>query len=195
MDGASALADLVHDILDLIGEVLVLPPDFIKLEHSLLVSRLHPEQLGGSIASLFLGRVQVHADTVELLGLLLHGEIEDLGLVEGLSLGLQIRGKLGASLVKLSKLSLQLVSSGVSLGQTSLHLKLRHLKFLSLGNSLLLIPHTEHVSLSERLVQGTTKVLLGANLFLVVVLHAGHFMFGIPELAKKALPLLCLMIS
>merc|ERR1712061_694140 len=147
MDGASALADLVHDILDLIGEVLVLPPDFIKLEHSLLVSRLHPEQLGGSIASLFLGRVQVHADTVdlalpfsnnsvELLGLLLHGEIEDLGLV------LQIRGKLGASLVKLSKLSLQLVSSGVSLGQTNLHLKLRHLKFLSLGNSLLLIPHT-----------------------------------------------------
>ena len=115
----------------LIGEVLVLPPDFIKLEHSLLVSRLHPEQLGGSIASLFLGRVQVHADTVDLalpfsnnsvklLGLLLHGEIEDLGLVEGLSLGLQIRGKLGASLVKLSKLSLQLVSSGVSLGQTSL---------------------------------------------------------------------------
>ena len=78
-----------------------------------------------------MGRVQVHADAVDLalplsnnsvklLGLLLHGEIEDLGLVEGLSLGLQIRGKLGASLVKLSKLSLQLVSSGVSLGQTSL---------------------------------------------------------------------------
>ena len=29
----------------LIGEVLVLPPDFVKLEDSLLVSRLHPEQL------------------------------------------------------------------------------------------------------------------------------------------------------
>merc|ERR1719510_802446 len=206
MDGASALADLVHDILDLIGEVLVLPPDFIKLEHSLLVSRLHPEQLGGSIASLFLGRVQVHADTVdlalpfsnnsvELLGLLLHGEIEDLGLVEGLSLGLQIRGKLGASLVKLSKLGLQLVSSGVSLGQTSLHLKLGHLKFLSLGNALLLVPHTEHVSLSEGLVQGTAKVLLGTDLLLVVVLHASHLMFSVPELAEEALPLLCLVIG
>merc|ERR1719411_422901 len=45
VDGASALADLVHDVLDLIAEVLVLPPDFVKLEHSLLVSRLHPEQL------------------------------------------------------------------------------------------------------------------------------------------------------
>ena len=63
---------------------------------------------------------KVTTPPVKLLGLLLHGEIEDLGLVEGLSLGLQVRGKLGASLVKLSKLSLQLVSSGVSLGQTSL---------------------------------------------------------------------------
>ena len=49
-------------------------------------------------------------NSIELLGLLLHGEVEDLSLVEGLSLGLQVRGKLGASLFKLGKLSLQLVS-------------------------------------------------------------------------------------
>merc|ERR1719422_2232257 len=60
VDGAATLADLVHDVLDLVGEVLVLPPDLVKLEHSLLVSRLHPEQLGGGVAGLLLGRVKVH---------------------------------------------------------------------------------------------------------------------------------------
>merc|ERR1719422_811695 len=106
VDGASTLADLVHDVLDLIAEVLVLSPYFIKLEHSLLVSRLHPEQLRGGVASLLLSRVQVHADgidlglpltndPVKLLGLLLHGDVEDLSLVEGLGLGFEIRSKLG----------------------------------------------------------------------------------------------------
>ena len=38
----------------------------------------------------------------------------------GLSLNLEVRGKLSASLVKLSKLGLQLVSGGIGLGQTSL---------------------------------------------------------------------------
>ena len=50
----------------LIGEVLVLPPDFVKLEDSLLVSRLHPEQLGGGVAGLLLGRVKVHANGIDL---------------------------------------------------------------------------------------------------------------------------------
>merc|ERR1719324_2048036 len=147
VDGASTLADLVHDVLDLVGEVLVLPPDLVKLEHSLLVSRLHPEQLGGGVAGLLLGRVKVHANgidlalpfannPVELLGLLLHGQVKDLSLVKGLSLSLEVRGKLSASLVKLSKLGLQLVSGGIGLGQTSLHLQLGHLKLLGLGDSL-----------------------------------------------------------
>merc|ERR1719392_463521 len=206
VDGASTLADLVHDVLDLVGEVLVLPPDLVKLEHSLLVSRLHPEQLGGGVAGLLLGRVKVHANgidlalpfadnPVELLGLLLHGQVEDLSLVKGLSLSLEVRGKLSASLVKLSKLGLQLVSGGIGLGQTSLHLQLGHLELLGLGDSLLLVPHTQHVSLSEGLVQGTSKVLLGADLLLVVVLHAGDLVLGVPELAEKGLPLLGLVVS
>ena len=57
---------------------------------------------------------------VELLGLLLHGQVKDLSLVKGLSLSLEVGGKLSASLVKLSKLGLQLVSGGIGLGQTSL---------------------------------------------------------------------------
>merc|ERR1719179_50037 len=201
-----SLADLVHDVLDLVGEVLVLPPDLVKLEHSLLVGRLHPEQLRGGVAGLLLGRVKIHANgidlalpfannPVELLGLLLHGQVEDLSLVKGLSLSLQVGGQLGASLVKLGKLGLQLVSGGIGLRETSLHLQLGHLKLLSLGDSLLLVPHTEHVSLSKGLVQGTGKVLLGADLLLVVVLQAGDLVLGVPELAEKGLPLLGLVVS
>merc|ERR1719348_2966353 len=36
VDGASTLADLVHDVLDLVGESLVLPADLLQLEHGLL---------------------------------------------------------------------------------------------------------------------------------------------------------------
>merc|ERR1711872_798567 len=43
VDGASTLADLVHDVLDLVGESLVLPADLLQLEHGLLVGRLHLE--------------------------------------------------------------------------------------------------------------------------------------------------------
>ena len=78
---------------------------------------------------------------------------------------------------------------------TNLHLQLGHLELLGLGDSLLLVPHTQHVSLSEGLVQGTGKVLLGADLLLVVVLHAGHLVLGVPELAEKGLPLLGLVVS
>ena len=64
---------------------------------------------------------------------------------------------------------------------TNLHLQLGHLKLLGLGDSLLLIPHTEHVSLSKCLVQRAAKVLLGANLLLVMILHASHLMLSVPR--------------
>merc|ERR1719278_1098429 len=93
VDGAATLADLVHDVLDLVGQSLVLTPDLIKLKDGLLVSGLHTEQLGGGVAGLLLGIVEVHANAVnlllplannpvELFGLLLHGAVEDLGLVQ-----------------------------------------------------------------------------------------------------------------
>ena len=78
---------------------------------------------------------------------------------------------------------------------TNLHLQLGHLKLLGLGDSLLLVPHTEHVSLSEGLVQGMDQVLLGADLLLIVVLHAGDLVLDVPELVEKGLLLLSLVIS
>merc|ERR1711962_1191448 len=41
MDGAASFADLVHDVLDLVGEGFVLPANFFQLENSFLISRLH----------------------------------------------------------------------------------------------------------------------------------------------------------
>merc|ERR1719392_314637 len=45
MDGSASFSNLVHDVLDLIGQVLVLPPDLVQLGHGLLVGGLHLEQL------------------------------------------------------------------------------------------------------------------------------------------------------
>ena len=78
---------------------------------------------------------------------------------------------------------------------TNLHLQLGHLELLGLGDSLLLVPHTEHVSLSEGLVQGMDQILIGADLLLIVVLHAGDLVLDVPELVEKGLLLLSLVIS
>merc|ERR1719325_177115 len=66
-DGAASSANLVHDVLDLVAEGLVLPPHLVQLEDGLLVGGLDAEQLGGGIAGLLLGVVEVHTDAVNLL--------------------------------------------------------------------------------------------------------------------------------
>merc|ERR1719336_2285530 len=189
VDGAASLADLVHDVLDLVGQSLVLPADLVQLEDGLLVGGLDAEQLRGGIAGLLLGVVKIHAnavnlllplsdDSVELLGLLLHGAVEDLGLV-------QLLGQLGV----------QLVSGGLGLGQASLHLQLGHLQLLSLGHALLLVPQLHHVGLSVGLAHLPDHVLLGADLLVVVVLHAGNIVLSVPVLAQQGLPLLGLVVG
>merc|ERR1719336_818749 len=67
VDGASSLTNLVHDVLDLIGQGLVLTSDLIKLEDGLLVGRLDTEQFRGGVAGLLLGIVKIHANAVNLL--------------------------------------------------------------------------------------------------------------------------------
>merc|ERR1719370_2223974 len=46
VDGAATLADLVHDVLNLVGEELVLPTDFLQLEDTFIIGVLDAEQLG-----------------------------------------------------------------------------------------------------------------------------------------------------
>merc|ERR1719336_75916 len=206
VDGAASLADLVHDVLDLIGQGLVLPADLVQLEDRLLVRGLDAEELGGGVAGLLLGRVKVHADAVnlllpltnnpvELLGLLLHGAVEDLGLVQLGGHGVQVSLELGLGLLHLGQLGVQLVGGGLGLGQASLHLQLGHLQLLGLGHSLLLVPHLHHLGLSVGLALLPDAVLLGADLLVVVVAHAGNLVLGVPVLAQQALPLLGLVVS
>merc|ERR1711917_116322 len=45
VDGPATLANLVHDVLNLIAQDLVLLADLVKLQHSLLISILDAEKL------------------------------------------------------------------------------------------------------------------------------------------------------
>merc|ERR1712066_1153679 len=60
VDRAASLSDLVEDVLDLVGQGLVLAPDLLQLEKSLVIGVLHLEQLGGHAAGLILSTVQIH---------------------------------------------------------------------------------------------------------------------------------------
>merc|ERR1719422_1430521 len=205
-DRAASLADLVHDVLDLVGQGLVLPADLVQLEDGLRVGRLDTEQFRGGIAGLLLGVVKIHADavnlllplsdnSVELLGLLLHGAVEDLGLVQLGGHGLQVTLELGLGSLDLGQLGVQLLGGGLSLGQAGLHLQLGHLQLLGLGHALLLVPQLHHVGLSVGLAHLPDHVLLGADLLVVVVLHAGNIVLSVPVLAQQGLPLLGLIVS
>merc|ERR1719422_1630206 len=127
VDGASSLSDLVHDVLDLIGQSLVLTSDLFKLEDSLLVGRLDLEQFGGCISGLLLAHIKIEGKTVnltlvlmdglvELLGLTLHGSVDNLGLVEVgghlVDLGLD----LALGLLNLGQLGIEVVNGSLSLG-------------------------------------------------------------------------------
>merc|ERR1712223_1322900 len=50
MNGSSSLADLIHDILDLITESLIFFSDFIQLKNRFFISRFDSEELGGGIS-------------------------------------------------------------------------------------------------------------------------------------------------
>merc|ERR1719445_2409249 len=206
VDGAASLANLVHDVLDLVAQGLVLPADLIQLEDRLLVGGLDAEQLRGGVAGLLLGIVKVHANavdlllpltnnSVELLGLLLHGAVEDLGLVELLAHALELSLELALGPLHLGQLCGELLSGGLGLGEPGLHLELGHLKLLSLSNSLLLVPELHHLSLGVSLAHLSVDILLGADLLIIVVLHASNLVLGIPVLAQKALPFLGLVVS
>merc|ERR1719510_1813748 len=103
--------------------------------------------------------------------------------------------ELGLALLHLAQLGVQLLGGGLSLGESGLHLQLGHLQLLGLGHSLLLVPHLHHLGLTVGLSELPDHVLLGADLLVVVVPHAGHLVLGVPVLAQQALPLLGLVVS
>ena len=110
---------------------LVFSADFLELEYRLVIGILHPEELGGDVASLLLGNIKIHAETIDLvlpfadnavklLGLLLHGSVENLSLIELLCHICRICSCLGLRLLQLLQLQAKLLNCGLALGETSL---------------------------------------------------------------------------
>merc|ERR1719195_2071141 len=200
VDGASTLADLVHDVLDLVGEGLVLPADLLQLEHGLLVGRLDLEEVRGGVASLLLADVQVEGkavnlalpltdDLVELLGLPVHGSVEHLGLVEAAGHLADLGGNLALGLLNLVELSVQVVDGRLSLGQTSGELHLGHLKLLALGNSISLVLLTPALGLTLSLGNKPQGVLATSGLLLKGAPGSVKLVLEVPVLAQKKSPL------
>merc|ERR1711976_533244 len=143
VDGAASLGDLVHDVLDLIGQGLVLTSDLLKLEDSLLISGLNLEQLRRSVPSLLLARIKVEGQAVnlalvlrdglvKLLGLPLHGSVNNLGLVEVGGHLIDLLLDLALGLLNLGELGVEVINGSLGLGVPGGKLHLGHLELLSL---------------------------------------------------------------
>merc|ERR1719278_1815654 len=200
VDGAATLADLVHDVLDLVGESLVLPADFLKLKHGLLVGRLDLKQLRGGVASLLLADVKVEGQTVDLalplandlvklLGLPVHGSVEDLSLVQAVGHVAALRGNLGLGLLNLVQLGVQIVNGSLSLSKSCGQLHLGHLELFTLGNSVGLILLAPALCLTLSLGSQAENVLTSGSLLIKGLTCAIKLVLQISVLSKEQSPL------
>merc|ERR1719356_78143 len=206
VDGASSLGDLVHDVLDLIGQGLILTSDLLKLEDSLLVGRLDLEKLGRGISGLLLADIKIKGQAVnlalhlsdglvELLGLPLHGGVDNLGLVKGGGhlgdLGLD----LALVLLNLGELGVEVVNGSLSLGVPGGQLHLGHLELLSLGNSigLVLLSHCSSISLGLGI--ESEDVVTSSGLFIKSLLGEVKFVLQVSVFAQQKLSLSGLIVT
>merc|ERR1719195_707452 len=206
VNGAASLGDLVHDVLDLIRQGLVLAPDLLQLEDGLLIGRLDLEQLGGGVPGLLLAHIQVERQAValalelgdglvELLGLPLHGGIDNLGLVKvGGHLG-DLLLDLALGLVNLGELGIEVINGGLSLGVPGSQLHLDHLQLLSLLHSILLVllAHGGSVTLSLS-VQSEDVVTAGSFLIQSLLGHI-DLVLQVPVLTQQQLSLPGLVVA
>merc|ERR1719291_1367162 len=206
VDGASAFANLVHDVLDLVGESLVLPAYFLQLEHGLLVGRLDLEQLRGGVASLLLADVKVEGqainlalplanDLVKLLGLPVHGSVEDLGLVQAVGHVAALRSNLGLGLLNLVQLGVQVVNGSLSLRQSCGQFHLGHLELLALGYSVGLILLAPALCLTLSLGSKAENVLTAGGLLIKGLTCAVKLVLQVAVLSKEQTPLASLVVA
>ena len=106
---------------------------------------------------------------VELLGLLLHGRIHELGLVQLLGHHGYVIRQLVLGLLQLRQLQVELVNGGVVLRKPCRQLHLGHLELFSTGNSLLLVFLPPHLAVIHSLFQLPGKILLLGNLLVQVL--------------------------
>merc|ERR1719187_804241 len=206
VDGASSFGDLVHDVLDLIGEGLVLTSHLLKLEDSLLIGRLDLEELRGSISGLLLADIKVEGKAVnltlvlsdcfvKLLGLSLHGSIDNLGLVKVGGHLSDLILDLALGLLNLGKLGIEVINGSLSLSVSGRELHLGHLKLFSLGNGILLILLSHGSSITLSLGIKSKNILAGSSLLIKSLLGNIKLMFKISVLSKKKLSLSGLIVA
>merc|ERR1712012_1097723 len=132
---------------------------------------------------------------IELLGLSLHGSVDNLGLVEVgghlVDLGLD----LALGLLNLGKLGIEVVNGSLSLGVPGGQLHLGHLELLSLGNSLLLVLLSHGSGISLSLGVESEDVLTARGLLVESLLGNINLMFQVSVLAQQKLSLSGLIVT
>merc|ERR550517_866548 len=132
---------------------------------------------------------------VELLGLPVHGSVEDLGLVEAAGHLSDFGGDLALGLLNLVKLGVKVVDGSLGLGQTSGELHLGHLELLTLGNSVRLVLLTPALGLGLGLGNKPQGVLATSGLLLEGAPGSVKLVLKVPVLAKKKSPLASLVVA
>merc|ERR1719281_1456132 len=126
---------------------------------------------------------------VELLGLSLHGSVDNLGLVEVgghlVDLGLD----LALGLLNLGQLGIEVVNGSLSLGVPGGQLHLGHLELLGLGNSICLILLSHGSSISLSLGVESEDVVTSSSLFIKSLLGEVKFVLQVPVFAQQKLSL------
>merc|ERR1719384_2492795 len=200
-----SLSNLVHDVLDLVAQVLVLPPDLVQLGHCLLVGSLYLEQLSGIAPALDLRPVKLSLKSinlllpldnnlVEVLGSLLHLHAPGLGVIKLGGHLLNVGLELHLVLLQRGRLAIEVLDSALRLGQSGLELELGRLELLGPGESVLLILLPPHLSLAHRLREHPEGVSLGLALLIQLLPGQVHLVLQVAELAEDEASLLGLVI-
>merc|ERR550517_1477133 len=182
VDGATTVAKLIEQILDLIGEVLVLTLDNIELLHGLIIASLQAEDLGAVVSSFAPAGLQLGHQVVSLCLPLSHHLVEvlspllgdDCGGVSTLILHLEILklnldavfGLLGGS-----NLGVERVDGLLGFINASAKLRLVALELVNAAKCLSLELGFPQLDLSLSLGEGTEGVVLALGLLFDSHLH------------------------
>lgn len=196
VDVAATFTDLVKQILDFVGEVLVLAADSLELFLAFLVGTLEAEQFSGVVAALLLAGVEFSGkvvnlelpfsdDLVEGL-LLLLGSVGDGGGTVDLELQvLDLGGEALLGLLEGNNLLVEGLNGLLGLGEAGLELALGFLEFLGAGNTLGLVLGAPELSLGVGLGKLALKISLAFGLLLDLFADVVQVVLEVAELAKK----------
>merc|ERR1719281_987470 len=132
---------------------------------------------------------------VELLGLSLHGSVDNLGLVEVGGHLIDLSLDLALGLLNLGELGVEVVNGSLSLGVPGGQLHLGHLELLSLGNSLLLVLLSHGSSISLSLGIESEDVLTSRGFLIKSLLGNIDLMLQVSVFAQQKLSLSGLIVA